>query len=413
MKKRVVITGIGAVTPVGCDINEMWENLCAGKSGVRTIDRFDTEEYASKIAGLVNDFSFEGYIDPKEARRMDQFIQYGLVAALKAVEDSGLQIDGNTADKTAVIVGSGIGGMDTLCQQHSVLVEKGPRRVSPFFIPMMIPDMLAGYISIKTGAKGPNFCVVTACATGTNSIGEAFKTIQRGDALAAITGGAEAPVIPMGVSGFTAMKALSTRNDEPQRASRPFDKDRDGFVVGEGAGILVIEEYEHAKARNAHIYAELIGYGASGDAYHITAPQDTGDGAARAMRMAINDAGISPDDVDYINAHGTSTQLNDVIETRAIKTVFGEHVKDIRINSTKSMTGHLLGAAGGVEAIVTALSLEKGMLHPTLNLDAPDPECDLDYVPHKSVKADIKYALSNSFGFGGHNAVLLMKKYEE
>ncbi len=413
MKKRVVITGAGAVTPVGCNIDEIWENLLSGKSGVRTIDRFDTEEFTSKVAGLVSGFSSEEYLDPKESRRMDQFIVYGLVAAMKAVEDSGIKLEGELAEKTAVIIGSGIGGMETLCKQHAVLSEKGPRRVSPFFIPMMIPDMLAGYVSIKTGAKGPNFCVVTACATGTNSIGEAFKTIQRGDAIAAITGGAEAPVIPLGVSGFTAMKALSTRNDEPEKASRPFDKDRDGFVVGEGAGILVLEEYEHAVKRGAKIYAEIAGYGASGDAYHITAPQDTGDGAARAMKMAIQDGGIRPEDVEYVNAHGTSTQLNDVIETRAIKTVFGDHAYKLKINSTKSMTGHLLGAAGGVEAIVTAMSVKNGMVHQTLNLEEPEPECDLDYVPGKAQSCDITYALSNSFGFGGHNAVLLLKKYEK
>ncbi|HOO60381.1 MAG TPA: beta-ketoacyl-ACP synthase II, partial [Candidatus Mcinerneyibacteriales bacterium] len=316
MANRVVITGMGAVTPLGNEIETLWENLLAGKSGVRLIDRFDTEEFSSKIAGLVDEFSIEGYIDPKDARRMDQFVQYGLVASCKAIENARLTIDESNAHRVGVVVGSGIGGMQTLCDQHAVLVEKGPRRLSPLFIPMMIPNILAGQISIYTGAKGPNFCVVTACATATHSIGEAFKTIQRGQADVIISGGAEAPVIPLGVGGFTAMKALSTRNDEPQRASRPFDRDRDGFVIGEGAGILVLEELEHALKRGATIYGEIVGYGASGDAYHITAPEDNGSGAVRAMRAAIRDAGIQPEDVGYINAHGTSTELNDVIETR-------------------------------------------------------------------------------------------------
>jgi len=413
MANRVVITGMGAVTPLGNEIETLWENLLAGKSGVRLIDRFDTEEFSSKIAGLVNDFSIEGYIDAKDARRMDQFVQYGLVASCKAIEDAKLNIDESNAHRVGVVVGSGIGGMQTLCDQHSILVEKGPRRLSPLFIPMMIPNILAGQISIYTGAKGPNFCVVTACATATHSIGEAFKTIQRGQADIIISGGAEAPVIPLGVGGFTAMKALSTRNDEPQKASRPFDRDRDGFVIGEGAGILVLEELEHALKRGAKIYGEVVGYGASGDAYHITAPEDNGSGAVRAMRAAIKDAGIEPEDVGYINAHGTSTELNDVIESRAIKTLFGAHAKKLLVNSTKSMTGHLLGAAGAVEGIVTALSLQKGLFHQTMNLENPDEECDLNYIPGKNAEADITYGLSNSFGFGGHNGVLLFKRYEE
>ena len=412
MSKRVVITGMGLVSPLGSEIDEVWNNVLAGKSGVRTIDRFDTEDYSSKIAGLINDFSIEGYLEAKESRRMDLFVQYGIVAALKAVKDANLEITEENAYDVAVIVSSGIGGMDTLCKQNQALVTRGPRRVSPFFIPMMIPNILSGHISIKTGAKGPNMCVVSACATGTHSIGEGFRNIQRGDAKVAIVGGAEAPVIPLGVAGFTSMKALSTRNDEPERASRPFDKDRDGFVIAEGGAVLVLEEYEYAKARGAHIYAEVVGYGATADAFHITAPVEDGSGAAAAMKRAIADAGISPEEVGYINAHGTSTPKNDVIETRAIKSVFAEHAKNLLINSTKSMSGHMLGAAGAFELAITALSLKNGIFHKTLNLENPDPECDLNYIQNGPVEADIKYGLSNSLGFGGHNGVLLLKKYE-
>lgn len=412
MKKRVVITGMGAVTPVGNELNDIWSNLLAGKSGVRTIDRYENDDIYSKIAGLVNDFSSEGYIDPKEARRMDLFIQYGMVAGIKAFRDSGLTIDEKNNDRVGVIVSSGIGGMETFSKQHEVLMTKGAGRISPFFVPMLIPNILSGYLSINIGAKGPNFCIVTACASGTHSIGEAFKIIQRGDADAMLAGGAEAPIIPIGVGGFCALKALSARNDEPTRASRPFDKDRDGFVIAEGAGVIMLEEYEHAKARGAKIYAEMVGYGLSGDAFHITAPQDTGDGAMRAMKMAIKDAGIKPEDMQYINAHGTSTDLNDPIETRAIKAVFGNHAQKLLINSTKSMSGHLLGAAGGLEAIVTVLSIKNNKVHQTLNLENPDPECDLNYVPGAPQTCDIQYALSTSLGFGGHNGVVLFKKYE-
>lgn len=412
MKKRVVITGMGAVTPVGNELNDIWSNLLAGKSGVRTIDRYENSEIYSKVAGLVNDFSSEGFIDPKEARRMDLFIQYGMVAGIKAFRDSGLTIDEKNNDRVGVIVSSGIGGMETFSKQHEVLMTKGAGRISPFFVPMLIPNILSGYLSISIGAKGPNLCVVTACASGTHSIGEAFKIIQRGDADAMLAGGAEAPILPIGVGGFCALKALSARNDEPTRASRPFDKDRDGFVIAEGAGVIMLEDYEHAKARGAKIYAEMVGYGLSGDAYHITAPQDTGDGAIRAMKMAIKDAGIKPEDLQYVNAHGTSTDLNDPIETRAIKAVFGAHAQKLLINSSKSMSGHMLGAAGGFEAIVMALSIQKGKVHQTLNLENPDPECDLNYVPGAPKKCEIQYALSTSLGFGGHNGVVLFKKYE-
>ncbi len=412
MKKRVVITGMGAVTPVGNELNDIWSNLLAGKSGVRTIDRYENSEIYSKVAGLVNDFSSEGYIDPKEARRMDLFIQYGMVAGIKAFRDSGLTIDEKNNDRIGVIVSSGIGGMETFSKQHEVLMTKGAGRISPFFVPMLIPNILSGYLSISIGAKGPNLCVVTACASGTHSIGEAFKIIQRGDADAMLAGGAEAPILPIGVGGFCALKALSARNDEPTRASRPFDKDRDGFVIAEGAGVIMLEDYEHAKARGAKIYAEIVGYGLSGDAYHITAPQDTGDGAIRAMKMAIKDAGIKPEDLQYINAHGTSTDLNDPIETRAIKAVFGAHAQKLLINSSKSMSGHMLGAAGGFEAIVMALSIQKSKVHQTLNLENPDPECDLNYVPGAPKDCEIQYALSTSLGFGGHNGVVLFKKYE-
>ncbi len=414
MSKRVVITGIGAISPVGKEVEEIWNNIMNGESGVEEIDRFDVSEYSSRIAGLVKDYNSDDYISKKQQRRMDKFIQYGIIAAMKALKHSGLEITEEIAEDVAVIVSSGIGGMETLCNQHSRLENRGPRRVSPFFIPKMIPNILSGYISIRTGAKGPNMSVITACATGTHSIGEGFKMIKNNDAKAAIVGGAESPVVPLGLAGFCAMRALSTRNEEPTKASRPFDKDRDGFVMAEGGAVLILEELERAKRRKANIYAEVIGYGASADAYHITAPQESGEGAAIGMKKAIKDAGIKPEQIDYINAHGTSTPLNDVTETKAIKSVFGDHAENLYINSTKSMTGHLLGATGAFEALVTALSLKHGKMHQTINLENPDPECDLNYLADGPVEDDsIEYGMTNSFGFGGQNGILVLKKYNE
>lgn len=413
MSKKVVITGLGTVSPLGNEIDEVWKNLMDSKSGVRKIDKFDMEEYSSKIAGMLDNFEAEPYIDRKEKKRMDMFIQYGIVAAMKAMKDSGLEIDDDLAEDVAVIVSSGIGGMKTLCEQHSRLENRGPRRVSPFFIPMMIPNILSGYISIKTGAMGPNMSVVTACATSTHSIGEGFRMIKNDNAKVAIVGGSESPVVPLGLAGFCSMRALSTRNDEPEKASRPFDKDRDGFVIAEGGAVLILEDYEHAKKRGAKIYAELAGYGASADAYHITAPSEDGKGAALSMKKALDDAGINPEDVQYINAHGTSTPLNDITETRAIKSVFENHAKDLYVNSTKSMTGHMLGATGAFEALVTALSINKSKIHKTLNHENPDKEMDLNYVKEGPVDVDINYALSNSFGFGGQNGTLIFKKHKE
>ncbi|TYB31953.1 MAG: beta-ketoacyl-ACP synthase II [Candidatus Mcinerneyibacterium aminivorans] len=413
MSKRVVITGMGALSPVGKEIDEIWNSLMNGESGVQKIDRFDVSEYSSKIAGLVKDYNSEDYISRKEQRRMDKFIQYGIIAAMKALEHSGLEITDDIARDVAIIVSSGIGGMETLSKQHSRLIKRGPKRVSPFFIPKMISNILSGYISIRTGAKGPNMSVITACATGTHSIGEGFNKIKNGTTKAAIVGGSETPVVPLGLAGFCAMRALSTRNDEPEKASRPFDKNRDGFVMAEGAAVLVLEELERAKRRGADIYAEVIGYGASADAYHITAPQENGEGAAIGMQKAIDDAGIEPEQIDYINAHGTSTPLNDVTETKAIKTVFGDHAKKLYINSTKSMTGHLLGATGAFETLVTALSLKKGKMHQTINIENQDPECDLNYLADGPVEDDIQYAMTNSFGFGGQNGILVLKKYNE
>ncbi|MBS4210643.1 beta-ketoacyl-ACP synthase II [Bacillus sp. FJAT-50079] len=411
MKKRVVVTGIGAVSPLGNDAATTWKNIIAGQSGIGPLTRLDAEQYPAKVAAEVKDFDIEKYVERKEARKMDRFTHYALAAAMMAVEDSKLTIDESNATDVGVWIGSGIGGLETLENQFETFQKRGYRRVSPFFVPMMIPDMAAGQVSIYLGAKGVNSCTVTACATGTNSIGDAFKVIQRGDAQAMIAGGAEAPITRMSVAGFCANTALST-NPDPKTASRPFDLNRDGFVIGEGAGIIVLEELEHALNRGAHIYAEIVGYGATGDAYHITAPAPGGEGGARAMKMAINDGGLAPEDIDYINAHGTSTPYNDKYETMAVKEVFGDHAYKLAISSTKSMTGHLLGAAGGVEAIFTCLALKEGILPPTMNIETPDPECDLDYVPNEARKADVKTALSNSLGFGGHNATLAFKKYE-
>ncbi|MFS0782885.1 beta-ketoacyl-ACP synthase II [Bacillus sp. 1P06AnD] len=411
MKRRVVITGIGAVTPLGNNAETTWENILEGKSGIGPLTRLNSEDYPAKVAAEVKDFSTDGFIDKKDARKMDRFTHYAIAAAKMAVKDAQLDINDENADKIGVWVGSGIGGMETFENQFETFLDRGYRRVSPFFVPMMIPDMAAGQVSIYLGAKGVNSCTVTACATGTNSIGDAFKVIQRGDAIAMISGGAEAPITKMSVAGFCANKALST-NPDPKTASRPFDANRDGFIIGEGAGIVVLEELEHALARGAKIYAEVVGYGSTGDAYHITAPAPNGEGGARAMKMAIDDGDLSPEDIDYINAHGTSTDYNDKYETTAIKSVFGDHAYKLAVSSTKSMTGHLLGAAGGVEAIFTVLALKEGVLPPTINLETPDPECDLDYVPHTARKQDIKAAISNSLGFGGHNATLAFKKYE-
>ncbi|MDQ0429053.1 3-oxoacyl-[acyl-carrier-protein] synthase II [Planomicrobium stackebrandtii] len=407
--RRVVITGIGAVTPLGNNIETTWEAIKNGKSGVGPLTRLDADLYSAKIAAEVNDFSIEDYIEKKDARKMDRFTHYALAASIMAMKDANLELDDKTALRTGVWIGSGIGGMETIENQMNVLNTRGVRRISPFLIPMIIPDMASGQVSIYFGAKAINSCSVTACASGTNSIGDAFKVIQRGDADAMISGGAEAPITQLSVAGFTANTALTT-NQDAATASRPFDKNRDGFVIGEGAGIVILEEYEHAKARGAKIYAEVVGYGSTGDAHHITAPAEGGEGAARAMAQALADAGVETTEVGYINAHGTSTPYNDLYETMAVKTVFGEHAYKLGMSSTKSMTGHLLGAAGGVEAIFTALALQEGIMPPTTNYETPDEQCDLDYVPNKARKADLKFAMSNSLGFGGHNASLVFKK---
>ncbi|KAA6476064.1 beta-ketoacyl-ACP synthase II [Bacillus swezeyi] len=409
--KRVVITGLGALSPLGNDVKTSWNNAVDGVSGVGPITRVNADEYPAKVAAELKDFKIEDYMDKKEARKMDRFTQYAVVSAKMAVEDAKLDINDKIADRVGVWVGSGIGGLETLEQQFETFLTKGPRRVSPFFVPMMIPDMATGQISIALGAKGVNSCTVTACATGTNSIGDAFKVIQRGDADVMISGGTEAPLTRMSFAGFSANKALST-NPDPKTASRPFDKNRDGFVMGEGAGIVVLEELEHALNRGAHIYAEVVGYGSTGDAYHITAPAPNGEGGVRAMKEAIKDSGLTPEAVDYINAHGTSTPYNDKFETIAIKEVFGERAYKLAVSSTKSMTGHLLGAAGGIEAIFSVLAIKEGIIPPTINIETPDEDCDLDYVPDQARRQDVNVVLSNSLGFGGHNATLIFKKYE-
>ncbi|NOU93468.1 beta-ketoacyl-ACP synthase II [Paenibacillus sp. LMG 31456] len=412
MKQRVVITGMGVMTSLGHDLETFWSNLMAGKSGVGMIELFDVTEYPTRIAAEIKDFDHEPFFDRKEARRMDRFVQFAVAASLMALKDAGLNVKEDTdPERVGVSVGSGIGGLSTWEEQHKILLEKGPKRVSPFFIPMMIANMASGQISMLTGAKGPNSTAVTACATGTHSIGDSFKMIMRGDADVMICGGAEATISPTGVAGFCALRAMSTRNDEPARASRPFDTDRDGFVMGEGSGVLILESLEHATKRGARIYGEVIGYGMSGDAYHMTDPDP--DGAARCMKKAINDAGIAPEELDYINAHGTSTPAGDRSETIAIKAALGDHAYKVAVSSTKSMTGHLLGAAGGVEALICALALKNGVIPPTINLENQDPECDLDYVPNKPREADLKVVMSNSFGFGGHNATIILKKFEE
>ncbi len=410
-KRRVVVTGIGAVTPVGNDVETSWQNIINGVTGVGPLTRLNPDDFPAKVAGELKDFNIEAYVERKEARKMDKFTHYAIAAATMAVKDADLTINDENAARVGVWIGSGIGGMETFENQFETFLNRGYKRVSPFFVPMMIPDMAAGQVSIMLGAKGINSCTVTACATGTNSIGDAFKVIQRGDADVMVTGGAEAPITRMSVAGFCANTALST-NPDPNLASRPFDKNRDGFVIGEGSGIVVLEELEHALARGAKIYAEMVGYGATGDAYHITAPAPGGEGGARAMKMAIADGGLAPEDIDYVNAHGTSTGYNDKYETAAIKEVFGDNAYKVPVSSTKSMTGHLLGAAGGVEAIFTVLAIKEGILPPTINLETPDPECDLDYIPNQARQKEITAAMSNSLGFGGHNATIVFKKYQ-
>lgn len=411
-KRRVVVTGMGAVTPVGMGLQEYWKNLLEGKSGAGPITYFDTTVFDTKFACEVKGFDPLNFLDRKLAQRCDPFTQFALVAADMAIKDSGLQLEHEDRDRIGVVVGSGIGGMWTYHRQMETLWEtKGPHRISPFFIPMMISDIAPGRISMRHGLKGPNYSTTSACATSSHAIGDALILIQRGDAHTMITGGAEAAICPMGIGGFNAMKALSTRNDSPEKASRPFDKDRDGFVMGEGSGILVLEEFGHALKRGARIYAELAGIGFTADAHHITEPAPGGEGAVRSMRAAIADAGLSPEDVQYINTHGTSTPPGDKSETSAIKTVFGEHAKKLAVNSTKSMIGHLLGAAGAVEAIATAMSVYENKVHPTINYETPDPECDLNYIPNKAQDWEVNVALSNTFGFGGHNASLLIKKF--
>jgi 3-oxoacyl-[acyl-carrier-protein] synthase II len=410
MKRRVVVTGVGLITPLGTGTDKSWKGLLEGRPGIRKISHFDPEGLPCQIAAEVPDFEIDRFIEIKEQKKMDRFIHLGLAAATLAMEDSGLKVTESNADRIGVTVGAGIGGLSAIEHYKQVLIEKGPKRVSPFFIPMTIINLTSGQISIRFGVKGPNSAVSTACATGTHSIGDAFKLIQHGVADAMICGGTEACITPLGIAGFTSMKALSTRNDEPEKASRPFDRDRDGFVMGEGAGVLVLEERESAVNRGAKIYAELIGYGLNSDAYHITSPSPNGEGAAKCMGYALKDAGIRPDEVDYINAHGTSTKYGDELETSAIKNVFGPHAYKLCVSSTKSMIGHLLGASGGVEGGICALSIHNGIVPPTINLENPDTGCDLDYVPHKARPLDINIAMSNSFGFGGTNACIIFKK---
>jgi 3-oxoacyl-[acyl-carrier-protein] synthase II len=409
MRRRVAVTGIGLITPLGTGTKKTWEGICEGRSGIRRIQKFDSSLLKTQIAGEVLDFDSEKFMDSKETRRSDLFIQYAVAATKFALEDADLQITDELSPYIGTIIGCGIGGMDTYYKTVLVMEERGPSRVSPFFVPNIITNMAAGYVSIYFNARGPNSCTTTACAASAHAIAYAAMAIERGDADAMIAGGTEAPLIPMTIAGFNSMRAISTRNEEPERASRPFDRDRDGFVISEGAGVLILEELEFAKRRGARIYAELIGFGMSGDAYHITSPSL--DGPVRCMKGALRDAGLDPEDVDYINAHGTSTPQNDVNETRAIKEVFGSHAYKLSVSSTKSMTGHLLGAAGSIEAAFTALALYHGILPPTINLDNPDPECDLDYVPHVSREVPIKVALSNSFGFGGTNVTLAFRKF--
>jgi len=413
VKNRVVITGIGVIAPNGTGKEAYWRALQEGKSGIGPVTRFKTDEFPTKIAGEIENFDPNEFLDRKEAKRMDRFTQFAVAGTKLAILDARLNLQAVNLNRIAVVFGTGIGGMETLEDQARVLIERGPGRISPFFIPMMIANMAAGQISIATGAKGPNYTIINACTTGANAVGEGFKLLQRGDADAVITGGSEASVTPLAFAGFCTMKAMSTRNCEPTKASRPFDKDRDGFVMSEGVGVLLLETLEHAQNRNAHIYAEVVGYGSSADAFHITAPIPGGDGAVASMLAAIKDAVLKPEEVDYINAHGTSTDLNDKLETLAIKKVFGAKAYNIPVSSTKSMTGHLLGAAGAVELIACCMAIEQGIVPPTINFETPDPECDLDYVPNKSRRQPVFVALSNSFGFGGHNATVILKKFSQ
>ena len=411
MSKRIVVTGIGIVSPLGLNTEDTWQGLINGRSGIDYITSFDSELFETRIAGEVKDFNPNDFLDRKEARRMDRFTQFAAVAAQEAVRNAKLDITENNATRIASMIGTGIGGIITLSQEYQVLIDKGPSRVSPFLIPMMLADTASGRVSMMTGAKGPNFNAVSSCATGADTIGEASEIILRGEADVAITGASEAAICPVGVAGFNACSALSRRNDEPQRASRPFDSERDGFVMGEGAAVLVIESLDHALERGASPIVELIGYAAAADAYHITQPAPGGEGGARAMKLALEKAHLSPNDVEYINAHGTSTPMNDKFETMAINSVFGSHAKDLAISSTKSMTGHLLGAGGALEAAISALVISRGIIPPTINLDNPDPECDLDYVPHNARQMDVSVVISNSLGFGGHNTCLCFRKY--
>ena len=413
MKRRVVVTGIGVISPLGTGIEKNWKRILEGRSGIRRITKFDATNFPVQIAGEVPDFNPDDFIEKKEIKKMDTFIQYALAASIMAQKDAGLEITSDNAERVGVYIGSGIGGLPAIEHWHSILKEKGPDRITPFFIPMVLINLASGQVSIRLGAKGPNTCAVTACATGTHSIGDAYNLIRNGEADAMVAGGTESTITPLCIAGFNAMKALSTNNAEPQKASRPFDKNRDGFIVAEGAGVIVLEEAESAKKRGARIYAEIIGYGMNADAYHMTTPSPDGEGAERCISLAIKSAQINPHEVDYINAHGTSTYYNDLYETMAVKTVFKEHAKKLAISSTKSMTGHLLGAAGGVEAVFTALSLYQGIMPPTINYENPDPECDLDYVPNKAREKKIKIAISNSFGFGGTNAALVFKKFQD
>jgi len=413
MTDRVVVTGIGLVTPVGSDRKSTWDSLMAGKSGIDYISLFDAEGFTSRIAAEVDGFDAAALLGRKEAKRLDRFSQFAAVASLEAIEDAGIDMATEDPDRVGVLIGSGVGGIITITEQHKVMLDKGPKRVSPFLVPMMLGDMASGQVSMMIGAKGPNFSTVSACATGADSIGEALEMIRRGRADVVIAGGTEAAVCEIGVAGFNSCMALSTRNDDPQGASRPFDSGRDGFVLGEGAGVLVLESIEHAEKRGANVLAELVGYGASSDSHHVTQPHPEGEGAARAMKWALDDAKLQPEDVVYINAHGTSTPMNDKFETIAMKRMFGDHAYKLAISSTKSMTGHLLGAAGGIEAAFSVLAVKEGAIPPTINLENPDPDCDLNYTPNKAVKQEVEVAMSNVFGFGGHNASLVFKSFQQ
>jgi 3-oxoacyl-[acyl-carrier-protein] synthase II len=413
MTDRVVVTGIGLVTPVGSDRKSTWDSLMVGKSGIDYISLFDAEGFTSRIAAEVDGFDGAALLGRKEAKRLDRFSQFAAVASLEAIEDAGIDMATEDPDRVGVLIGSGVGGIITITEQHNVMLNKGPKRVSPFLVPMMLGDMASGQVSMMIGAKGPNFSTVSACATGADSIGEALEMIRRGRADVVIAGGTEAAVCEIGVAGFNSCMALSTRNDDPQGASRPFDSGRDGFVLGEGAGVLVLESIEHAEKRGANVLAELAGYGASSDSHHVTQPHPEGEGAARAMKWALDDASLQPEDVVYINAHGTSTPMNDKFETIAMKRMFGDHAYKLAISSTKSMTGHLLGAAGGIEAAFSVLAVKEGAIPPTINLENPDPDCDLNYTPNKAVKQEVEVAMSNVFGFGGHNASLIFKSFQQ